>query len=565
MRRNVRSTTVLMLLTFSAPAYAAASFTLENVTLDSGGTIYRAGKIDVTDSELSREDMQALLAGDKGTAPSQQFSKVSAARIAAPELVADQKAGEVTQAVTYRDVVFDKVVAGRIGQATASSATFKINGSETGEMSGRTGALSLWAVDLPALSHMLVEGRASPDEAARTMIGSGTVADLDIDLPNGGHGHIARIDLRESGGRALAVPMNSLVDLAPKPDASPPTPERKRALSGVLADLLTSQSLAALELKDVTVQSAPASATTVKVGSLAFGGIAGGRIGHTALDGLAIASGPSDAATTVAHLSFEGIDLTPLLAASVSDEPPARAPLKFDRIALEGFASKVAGAGQPLSLSVGHLTIDAKDWRDLLPQGLGVVVRNFAFDLPTDNVRARPLLDLGYTRLDLSMSADAAYDSTKSELTLKRLSASEPAVGSADLATSFSNVSPEFLGSDTEKARAALAAALFRHASLTVNDSGLLARMIDTQAKQSKSTPADVRIRWASGVRAAAMVLLADNADRGAVADAAEQFVRNGGRFALVADAPNGVGLIDVMLAGGVQGALRKLKLAPIR
>lgn len=565
MRRMVRSTTVLMLLAVGAPACAATSFTLENVTLESGGTIYRAGKLDVTDSELSREEMQALLAGGKGDPVSQQFAKVNAARIAAPELVADQTAGEVTEIVTYLDVVFDKVVSGRIGQATASGATFTIKGPQTGDMSGRTGAISLSAIDLPALSHMLVEGRASAEEAAHTMIASGTVADLDVDLPSGGHGHIARIDLREAGGRALAVPMNSLVDLAPKADASPPSPERKRALSGVLADLLTSQSLAALDLKDVTIQSAPASATTVKVASLAFAGIAGGKIGRTALDGLAVASDGSDGATTVAHLSFDGIDLTPLLAASISEDPPARVPLKFDRIALEGFASKVAGAGQPLSLSVGHVVIDAKDWRDLLPQGLGFSVTNFAFDLPTDDVRARPLLDLGYTRLDLSMSADAAYDAAKSELTLKRLSVSEPAVGSADLAASFSNVGAEFLGSDPEKARAALAAALFRHASLAVNDSGLLGRMIESQAKQSKSTPADVRMHWASGVRAAAMALLSDNADRGAVADAAEQFVRNGGRLALTADAPNGVGLIDLMLAGGVQGVLGKLKLAPQR
>ena len=118
MMRMFRPAAVLTLLIVGAlPAHAVSSFTLENVTLDGGGTVYRAARLEVTDSVLSREDMQALLAGsDHGLAP-QRLAKVSAARIAVPELIADQTAGETTQSVTYRDVVFEDVVAGRIGRA----------------------------------------------------------------------------------------------------------------------------------------------------------------------------------------------------------------------------------------------------------------------------------------------------------------------------------------------------------------------------------------------------------------------------------------------------------------
>ena len=550
----------MLLVAGVLPAHAASNFTLENVTLNGGNTVYRAARLEITGSALSRDEMQALLAGtDRAPAPG-LFGKVSATRIAAPELVADQTAGEVTQSVTYRDVVFDDVVAGRIGRASASGATFAIKGPQTGDMAGRAGAISFSGVDLPALSHMLVEGRMSPDEAARTVVAGGTVAELDVDLPSGGHGHVARIDLRDAGGRALAVPMTSLVDLAPKADAGPPSPERKRALSGVLADLLTSQSLAALDLKDVTIQSAPAAATMVKVAAFGLAGVAGGKIARTTLDGLSVANG-SDA-TTIGHLALEGIDLTPLLSASLGDDASGRPPLRFDRIAFDGLATKLTGVGQPVSLSIGTLAVDAKDWHDLVPQAIGVTVGDVAFDLPTDDERARPLLDLGYTRLNLSLALDAAYDPARTELNVKRAFLSDPAIGRADLSTRFSNIGPEILGSNTEKARAALAAALFKHASLTLNDSGLLARMIETQARQTKTAPAEMRTRWAAGVRAFMMALLAENADRGAVADAAERFIRSGGRFALTADAPNGLGLIDVMLAGGVPGLLGKVKLA---
>lgn len=93
MRQMARPVALLALLIVAFPARAASSFTLENVVIDSGGATYRAAKLDVTDSVLSREDMRALLAAtDRGPAP-QAFAKVSAARIATPELVADQKAG----------------------------------------------------------------------------------------------------------------------------------------------------------------------------------------------------------------------------------------------------------------------------------------------------------------------------------------------------------------------------------------------------------------------------------------------------------------------------------------
>ena len=562
MRLTFATTAFALLLAGVTPAYAASSFTLDNVTVDAVGTTYRAGKVDFTDSTLSREEMLALLAGSTTGAAPDRVAKVSAARIASPELVTSQTSGGATQSVTYRDVVFEEVVAGRVGRASASGATFTINGAETGDMSGRTGAISLTGIDLPVLSHMLVESRVTADEAIRTVVAGGSVSDFDIDLPGGAQAHVARIELREAGARALAVPMTSLVDLAPKPDAPPPSSERKRALSGLFADILTSQSLAALTLKDVTVRSSPSGATTVKASGFGLEGVGGGRIGRTTLDGLSIAGGQADG-TAVAHVALEGLDLTPFLAAAVTDDPPARSPLRFDRIALEGLAAKVTGVGQPVSLSVGKAAIDAKDWRDLYPQTLGLSVGQLAFDLPTDDVRARPLLDLGYKRLDLTMAADASYDAANAELGLKRITLSDPTMGSLDMTARFSNVGPDLLGADQDKARAALSAALFRRAAFVVNDSGLLARMIDAQARQPKSGgPAEVRARWAAGVRAFAMALLADNADRGMVADAVERFIRSGGRLALEADAPNGLGMIDVMLAGGLQGMLGKIKLS---
>ena len=560
MRR--RFAPLLMLLVAGvAPAWAASSFTLDNITVEGAGTTYRAGRLDVTDSVLSRDEVLALLSGSaKGPAPD-IIAKVGAARIATPELVTSQTSGGVTQSVTYRDVVFENVVAGRVGRASASGATFTIKGAETGDMSGQSGAISLSGVDLPVLSHMLVESRVLADEAIRTVIATGSVSDFDIDLPGGAHGHVARIELREAGARALAVPMASLVDLTPKPDAPPPSPERKRALSGLFADILTSQSLAALNLKDVTVRSSPATATTVTVSGFGLEGVGGGRIGRTTLDGLSIAGGQADGAS-VAHVALDGIDLTPLLAAAVTDDAPVRSPLRFERIALGGLALKLAGVGQPVSLSIGNAAINAKDWGDLYPQNLGLAVSNLAFDLPADDVRARPLLDLGYRRVDLTMAADASYDPAKTELSLKRVALSDPAMGSLDLTARFSNVGPDLLGGDREKARSALSAALFRHAALVVSDSGLLARMIDAQTRQPKGgVTTEVRARWAAGVRAFVMALLSDNADRGMVADAAERFIRNGGRLALEADAPNGLGVIDVMLAGGLQGMLGKGKL----
>lgn len=546
-------------LAFAGVVARADSFALDDVTIAGGETTYRAKRLEVTDTPLSREAMLALLGDDKTPAP-ERFAKLSAARITTPELVSTAGAGEVSQTVAYRDVVLEEIVAGRVARAKASGATFTIKGPQTGEIAGRAGALAFEGIDLLALAHILVEGRKAADEEARTVLGAGTIESFDVDLPSGGKGHVGRIVIRDAGARALVVPASSLVDLAPKPDAAPPSPERRRALSGVLADLLTSQSLGALDLSDVRIESGRATGVVVSVKTFGLSGVARGRIARTSLEGLTVA-GEKDASASVGHLAFIGIDLAPLLAGAISDEPPARVPLRFDRIELEALAARVPNVGQPVALSLGRAALDAKDWRAITPQSLVLGVEHLAFDLPTDDPRARPLLDLGYKRLDLSLAAQAAYDAAKTELLVDRLSLTAPDVGHVALAARASNIGPDLLGSDAEKARAALAAGLFKHADILVSDDGLLTRLIATQARQTRTNETDVRARWASNVRAFVNALLADNADRNAVADVAERFIRSGGRVSLSADAPNGLGLIDAMLAGGAQGLLGKIKL----
>ena len=415
-------------------------------------------------------------------------------------------------------------------------------------------------MDLSALAHILAEGRTATDEPARTVVASGRIADLDADLPGGGHGHIGAITLRDAGGRALAVPMSSLVDLAPKADAAPPTPERRRALSGLMADLAMSQSLAQATMTDIAIEAAPASQTRVSAATFTLSGVAGGRIARAALDALSVAVGQTPP-TTIGHLALAGLDLRPLLAAGVEDDATARATVPFDRIELDALSAAVPATGTRIPLALGHIALDAKDWRGTAPQTFGLAIDHLAFDLPTDDPRARPLLDLGYKRFDLSATANVAYDAGKRELGLDRVGISAPDVGAIQIASTFSDVSPDVMTVDVTKARAALTSSLFRRAALTVTDTGLLSRMIAAQATQDKTSPADIRARWATGLRAAATDLLVNNADRGAIADAVEHFVRTGGRLALSAEAPDGLGLIDAMLAGSLQGVLGKVKL----
>ena len=548
---------VLALLAGPVIAQAGESFTLDNVTITSGDVTYRADRLDVTDSILSRDAVQALLADDK-TRPSERWSQLSAARIVAPEITSRSSAGSAEQTVTYRDVVLEGVVAGRIGRVRATSAAFSLKTPEGGTTAGRAGAIALAGIDVPGLAHMLVEGRATPDEAARTIIASGTIDAIEVDLPDGGTGRIGKVNLRDAGGRALAVPMTTLVDVAPRADTSPPSPERRRAMSGLAADMLTSQSLGALELSDVEVRAGGADGGRLKATGVSLTGVGKGLIAQVALTGFAIEGG-GPASLSFDRFALSGVDLTPVLAEALKEDAVRVLP-RFDRIELAGAAYAAGNIGQPMAFKVASATLDARTWRDGGPQAVTIGVDRLVFDLPTDDPRARPLLDLGYSKLDLSLGADAFYDVDKSELALKAVRLSGNDLGSLELSALLGSVGPDALGRDVDRARAAIAASLFRRATATITDGGLLTRLIETQARRSALGIAETRARWASGIRAAMMAMLADNPDRGAIADAAERFVRNGGRISVTADTANGLGLIDAALAGGLGPLLGKVK-----
>ena len=519
---------------------------------------YRADRLDVTDSALSRDAVLALLADDT-TRPSERWAKLSAARIVAPEITSRSSAGTAEQTVTYREVVLEDIVAGRIGRTHAGSAVFSLKTPDGGTIAGRTGAVALAGIDVPGLAHILVEGRETPDETTRTIIASGTIDAIEVDLPGGGSGRIGKVNLRDAGGRALAVPMTTLVDVAPRGDASPPSPERQRAMSGLAADMLTSQSLGALDLTDVEVRAAGTDPVRLKAKGVNLSGVNKGLIAQVALTGFAI-DGGGPASLSFDRFALTGVDLKPMLAQALKNDA-SRALPRFDRVELSGGAYAPGSVGQPVSFKLGSAALDARNWRDGAPQSVTLGVDRFLFDLPTDDPRARPFLDLGYNKLDMSLGVETNYDADKSELSLKSMRLKGLDLGNVELTALLGSVSPDVLGRDPEKARAALTASLFRRATATVTDGGLLTRLIETQARRSSLGIADTRARWAAGVRAAVMAMLADNADRGAVADAAERFVRNGGRIALTADTANGLGLIDAALAGGLGPLLGKVKL----
>jgi hypothetical protein len=541
---------------------AAADFTLKDITIDVGGTTYRAANVAVAGSTLSQDEMSALLDPKNTTPATARLAKLDAVSLSAPELSVDQSVSGATQHIVYRDVVFDMLKSGQIERVTSSGATLAMHSPQGDDITGTIGAISFQHVDLVLLAHMLVEGRSDANEAARIVVGEGRTEAIDFNLPNGGKAHVASLTFRNLGGRALAVPMASLVDLAPKPDqpALPPSPERQRALAALFADIFTSQTVGSLELAGLTVQ--PAAGLTTTLAKVTVNDLAAGRIGAMGFEGLSIAL-PDNGNVTIGGVTLSGLDLKPVLAQGADSTGGAtRAFPHFDRLDLKGFSGRFASpGGKPLNIVLDKAGLAASGWLNAAPTKLALDLDHLAFDLPADDPHWRPLRDLGYTKLDLTLGAQSAYDPDKQELIIPKVSLSAPDLGSVEVSARLNNVDAALIGQNIEKARAALAASLFRHATIVVRDSGLLTRLIDTQARHSNATAEAIRARWAASTRQAATALLAQNADRGAVADAAEKFVQHGGALTVEADAANGFGLIDVMLAGGLQGVLEKLKL----
>lgn len=543
-----------------APA-RAEDFQLDDVSIAATLGVYRAKRIEVSGSPLTKDAAQKLLSMAAPGSGEEKFAQLEAARIFIPELVAESRAGDYEQAAVYRDVTMAKVARGVAETIDVAGADMMARRAGVANR-GRLGAIHGEGVDFPALLRMANAARADAAEAKKITTRKMTISSVEIEIDGGGKMTVGAIEGQDFGGRPLAAPLAGLVEAAPRPGGPEPSPAARRALAAMAGDILTSLDVGALVMRDIVMTTPGADGAkpeTVGFRRIGLSRLIDGRIGGFTLEG--VSAGRDDTKFEVERIELSGLDVRATLAAAASADPKPAAP-RFDRLEVAGLA--MAMPDGPVSL--GRAVIEARDWMEVAPTKLSARLERAVVSLTgAGAARSAPLAALGYDKIDLSGALEAKFDAQKGELTIDRLEADGAGMGAARASLMLSRVPAAIFSGDMQAAQFALPAIAFWRADVGLTDRGLLGRAANARARDERKTEAQIRGEFAAmGVTMTRALFAAQpgaNPKVEALANAVSAFAKGAPELEIHAYAPDGLGLIDLSMAAQMGSLADRLKI----
>lgn len=296
-------------------ASAVQDVTLTDVVLPLGNAEFRAPRVTVSGTRLSKDELAALLRPGAAEPWPARLARLEAASITIPVLVSEHAGpGALRQTVTYREVTARDVRAGRIAELVAAGAAVSVSGGpEKG--SGTYGQIRANDVDLVALTRLYGVPGDGRGTVQRVYAGI-QVADVVYTDPAGTTMRIAELQGRDLGGRQIPGGFGGALDAVAvglgRLDAEGealPAAERAK-LAGAAADLIEAASVGAIEARGLSLsETGPQGALLIEAERLAY---ATGPEAGLSLEGLAFTQGATRA--RLGRLALTGVSLAPTLA-----------------------------------------------------------------------------------------------------------------------------------------------------------------------------------------------------------------------------------------------------------
>lgn len=539
----------------------AEDFSLDDVTIAAPLGAYRAKTIAVSGSSLSREAAQKLLSSATPGAGDEKFAQLDAARIFMPELVAESRAGEYEQTAIYRDVSLTKVAKGFA--QTIDVAGAELTARRAGVVNrGKFGAIHAEGVDFPALLRIANAARKSADEPKKTTTRKISMTGGEIEVEGGGKLTIGAIEGADFGGRALAAPLASLAEAAPRPGGPEPSPAARRALAAMAGDIMNSLDVGALDMRDIAMimpGADKAKPETVGFKRIGLAKLADGKIGGFTLEG--VKAEKDETKFEIERVDLAGLDVGAALAAAAAADPKPAGP-RFDRLEIAGLAMTIPEG--PISLA--RAVVEARDWMELAPTKLTARLERALISLAgAGAARGALLAALGYDKIDISGAFEAKFDAQKGELSVDRLEADGAGIGAARASLFLSRVPVGIFSGDMQSAQLALPAITFWRVDIGLTDRGLLQRYAAARAKDERKTEAQIRgeIARAGAVMTRALFSARPDGDPHveAIASAVSAFAKGAPNLEIRAHAPDGLSLVDLSLAAQLGSLVDRLKI----
>lgn len=540
------------------PAFAAQDVTLQDVTIAMGAMAIQAPSISLSASSLTRDELQALIAGTGSDKPDMMLARISASSVRMPELQFIQQTPQGKATTTYRDVTLDSVAAGKIARIAGASGMLSMAAPE-GTISGTFGPWSGEELDVPAMVRMFTAA-AQPGETPKTLYRSFEMTKIAMDMPKGAKVFYDRLVARDIKGRPGQRPFaDAFREVGEQANRKDLTPQEKEKSIALLSDLSESLEVGLMQGEGISVQVADDKGGQVMDARIARIGYEGGDASRFSMEGLAFRSGP--ARFTLQSMNLRDFSLKAIikamreeLARSASGDSTEKRPYPplTGTWELTGLDALVPwdDADKPYAVSVAGFTMALTQPPGDVPLAMRMVLRNLKADLPAKSKDASlaTLIRLGYRNLDFSFVADGSWNRGKSEFSLSDLTFSEPGMGTVSVKALLGNVSEDAFSSDEAVSQTAWLMATVKNLDFSLRNTGLADRLIAQQAKDKKKKPEDVRREYGSLAAIALPAFIGSGPQGRALATALTRFIAKPGTLSVSARARNseGVGAADL-------------------
>lgn len=594
---------------------AVRDMPLKDLVLTFGTTTIRAPDALVSGTRLSQESVLAILKSEGAEPWPARLARLEAGGFSAPELRIEIVRDDNRQTTIFRDVKARGIAAGRIAELSAAGASLTAQGPQA-RGSGSYGRIVAQEIDLPTLARLQSE-RGDGKGPLQKIYGSVSIADIGFDSAEGTI-RIASVVGKDFAGRQTPSTWSGTMDAFRAVDLEKAAPAERARLAAAAADLAEAFSVGSLEATGMSFAAKGGDPFTLEVKRIGYAnsgpesgvtltGMAFfGEAGRLSLDqlrfsdfslaptiaGLRVVAAAPEAKPeprrlmpTIGNVSVIGFSLDPKNAAAGEVTQPPPAPPAPDAVRpAEPAPASPPTANRPIAtdpldsgmqtglrpgpadrIGVREASLDLGPPREGVPTTSRIALKGLT--IPSALVAGAPVLgalaSYGYKDLDLDVTVDSAWDEATKEIRLRDIALSGRDMGSLHLTGTLGGIGPEFFDPDSVQSGLAALSLTAKALDLTVKDSGLYGRFIETQAKTLSLKPEELRQEYVTACLIGIPVILGGSPAAQTLGAAMSKFAKQPGTLTVKAKAKNpaGLGAIDISGAGTAGAVVDKLEI----
>ena len=548
---------VALLIAFTtAPAHAGEKLSFDRLELKTGLNILKADSIEIENANLSADALKALFTEQAPAQQADALAKFDADRITIKSLRQETSINGQISASILRNVVLTGIKSGVAESLKADGGTFG-SGDGNEAQAGTMGAITATTIDLG----VLIAGGATKSgkkDDFRTAYGEVILTSIAADAPQGPTVSIDRISIRDfrikTSEQGISAVAERIIRRQSTTGAPPSTDTDINAMALDMVDLFAGFAIGTSDASQIKIEDKK-TGEYARINHILYEGDISGKGQHIRMDGFEGAFEGSR--IRIGSVEQSGYSFGPVYDSirSTASKPNAKLsetdPLSFVPI-IGKFEIRDVTIDTtdvpPVHAGLRSMVLSVDNPKGGIPKSVDLVFDGLFGPIPSDS--NEPTIDnfiaLGYRDVSLSGTLRLAIDEKAKMFKTEALISGEN-MGAIGVTANLINVPVDLLMRNPSAALIAFAGARVKDLSLTVENRGLVDRLVDQDAIKTKRSPQDVRKNYAAAASASLQVYLGMSPNAKTLTQAIAKFIDKPARLSITAKAknPDGVALAE--------------------